>query len=441
MAQTFTERFAENLKNIRDLADKTPKPSDGIRDTFISELTRFYEDGTEPSRASQDMRYYLHQHEKRLAEKGVKIQRRYTVTKDGVRHTVSRSRPPYTADLSFIECESSSQYSNASSGKVLKKHKKSSSIFYANILNRPDIADAAYVCPNCGHRTTLSEFANGCPMCGTRFQMKQLFPCVSNFYLLSQLNNGKSMKGLLTFVKIMAVLIGIGIAIYTGYAIWPEIDNKLLLIPICAGAGLLGGLLGALIVYLVSSIFFMIFFMTKLTATAVSTADIASASLTKNALSKAMERFDPEFSYELFEGKVMSLFRAIVFSEDRTNMSIYRGDPNIPGMDDLIDIDYRGAMKFLNLSVQNGYDLVLLVRIYLYNTYLIDGKIVQKKEDFNMTLVKRLTAKENYGFSIHAVNCKTCAASFDAMHVLQCPTCGTPYKLEEEDWVIVGMKK
>ena len=161
----------------------------------------------------------------------------------------------------------------------------------------------------------------------------------------------------------------------------------------------------------------------------------------KNSLTKAMQRFDPEFSYDLFEGKVISLFRAIAYSEDRTNMSIYRGDPNLPDLDTIIDIDYRGAMKYLNSSIQNGNDLVLLVRIYLNTTHLINGKVVTKKEDYNMTLVKKLTAQENYGFSIHAVNCKTCAASFDAMHLLQCPTCGTPYHLEEEDWVVVGLKQ
>ena len=181
--------------------------------------------------------------------------------------------------------------------------------------------------------------------------------------------------------------------------------------------------------------------MARVTSTAITTADVASAAMTKSSLTKAMTRFDPEFSYDLFEGKVISLFRAIAFSDDRTNMSIYRGDPNLPDLDTLIDIDYRGAMKYLNSHIQDGNNLVLLVRIYLYTTHLINGKIVNKKEDYNMTLVKKLTAQENYGFSIHAVNCKTCAASFDAMHVLQCPTCGTPYKLEEEDWVVYGLKK
>ena len=35
--------------------------------------------------------YFLHQHEKRLSEKGVKLQRRYEILEKGVKHTVTKS--------------------------------------------------------------------------------------------------------------------------------------------------------------------------------------------------------------------------------------------------------------------------------------------------------------------------------------------------------------
>ena len=435
----FLQNLSEKIEEIRDL--NKPKPQDALRDSFINEITRFYDDGTEPEHASADMRYYLHQHEKRLADMGVKLQRRYTITPDGAKATRSKNRPPYTASLSFIECDSSTQITNASTQKIMKKHKRSASIFYTNILDRADAQNAAYECPNCGHHATLAIFSNGCPMCGTRFQMKQLFPCVSNFYLLSQMVDNKAVNKFIPTVKTLAIILGLGVGAYTGYSLWNQVDPQYLATVFGIGAALLAGLVGFLALYMIFSIFFAIFMMTRMTTRAISTADVQSAAMTKNSLTKAMQRFDPEFSYDLFEGKVISLFRAIAYSEDRTNMSIYRGDPNLPDLDTIIDIDYRGAMKYLNSSIQNGNDLVLLVRIYLNTTHLINGKVVTKKEDYNMTLVKKLTAQENYGFSIHAVNCKTCAASFDAMHLLQCPTCGTPYHLEEEDWVVVGLKQ
>lgn len=437
----FFQDFADNWNSIKEKNMGIVKPSEGIRDEFLTDIVKFYEDGTEPSKASQDMRYYLHQHEKRLAEKGVKISRRYLMDEKSLKHTTTKNRPPYSVDLSFVECDSSTQFTNTSTQKIMKKHKNSASIFYVNILNREDQMNAEYICPNCGHKATLEVFSNGCPMCGTRFQMKQLFPCVTNYYLLSQLADRRKINKIIPTVRNLAILCGLGMAVYTTISTWPKCEPHAAALFFGVGAGLLTGMVSFFVIYILSSIFLMHYMLIKGASKAISSADVQSAALTKNALTKAMQRFDPEFSYEYFEGKAMSLFRAIVFSDDRTNMSIYRGDPNLPGFDDIIDIDYRGAMKFLILSVQNGNDLVLLVRLYMYNTYLINGKIVQKKEDFNMTLVKKLTAQENYGFSIHAVNCKSCAASFDAMHILQCPTCGAPYHLEEEDWVVVGLKK
>ena len=324
----FLQNLAEKIEEIRDL--NKPKPQDALRDSFINEITRFYDDGTEPEHASADMRYYLHQHEKRLADMGVKLQRRYTITPDGAKATRSKNRPPYTASLSFIECDSSTQITNASTQKIMKKHKRSASIFYTNILDRADAQNAAYECPNCGHHATLAIFSNGCPMCGTRFQMKQLFPCVSNYWLMSQLAPRFSMEGLVRVIATLAVLLGLGVGSYVGFQYWSDagIGGALFF---GIGAALLTGFMSFICIYILFSIFFMHYMFVKMFTHAVSTADIASASLTKNSLTQAMQRFDPEFSYELFEGKAMSLFRAIVFSEDRTNMSIYRGDPDLPG--------------------------------------------------------------------------------------------------------------
>ena len=273
----FLQNLSEKIEEIRDL--NKPKPQDALRDSFINEITRFYDDGTEPEHASADMRYYLHQHEKRLADMGVKLQRRYTITPDGAKATRSKNRPPYTASLSFIECDSSTQITNASTQKIMKKHKRSASIFYTNILDRADAQNAAYECPNCGHHATLAIFSNGCPMCGTRFQMKQLFPCVSNFYLLSQMVDNKAVNKFIPTVKTLAIILGLGVGAYTGYSLWNQVDPQYLAIVFGIGAALLAGLVGFLALYMIFSIFFAIFMMTRMTTRAISTADVQSAAM------------------------------------------------------------------------------------------------------------------------------------------------------------------
>ena len=54
-----------------------------------------------------------------------------------------------------------------------------------------------------------------------------------------------------------------------------------------------------------------------------------------------------------------------------------------------------------------------------------------------MEVVRRLKTQDDLGFSIHAVNCPTCGATFDAMHVDKCPHCGNPYDLINDDWVVI----
>ena len=163
----FFQDFADNWNSIKEKNMGIVKPSEGIRDEFLTDIVKFYEDGTEPSKASQDMRYYLHQHEKRLAEKGVKISRRYLMDEKSLKHTTTKNRPPYSVDLSFVECDSSTQFTNTSTQKIMKKHKNSASIFYVNILNREDQMNAEYICPNCGHKNEAAALF--CNHCGKAF--------------------------------------------------------------------------------------------------------------------------------------------------------------------------------------------------------------------------------------------------------------------------------
>ena len=46
---------------------------------------------------------------------------------------------------------------------------------------------------------------------------------------------------------------------------------------------------------------------------------------------------------------------------------------------------------------------------------------------------------QNYALIIHAVNCDSCGASFDAEYENVCPSCGHKYDLQNDDWVITGM--
>ena len=154
---------------------------------------------------------------------------------------------------------------------------------------------------------------------------------------------------------------------------------------------------------------------------------------------KFMKKYDPDFSYEAFEGRIISLIRTIVFSDDRDTLSIYEGDNELSGFDDVVDMQYRGAVYIKRFE---KIDDLLRVEgtAYLTDTY-IDRRVHEKDEKIRFILQKEADGQNDPGFSSHRVNCSSCGGTFDAMHQRNCPYCGNPYDLKKKDWIVKDMKK
>ena len=103
-------------------------------------------------------------------------------------------------------------------------------------------------------------------------------------------------------------------------------------------------------------------------------------------------------------------------------------------MDDIVDVEYRGAVEYVGHSVVDNI-LRISVKAYVTCGYYNNGFVTFRKQVFNMILAKRVK-EEDLGFTIHAVNCKSCSGSFDAVHVSTCPYCGAQYSLIEDNWVV-----
>ena len=57
-----------------------------------------------------------------------------------------------------------------------------------------------------------------------------------------------------------------------------------------------------------------------------------------------MKRISPEFSYEYFTSKTLSLIKTAVFSENENELMFYEGGKLDPKMKDIIDMNYGGAL-------------------------------------------------------------------------------------------------
>lgn len=132
--------------------------------------------------------------------------------------------------------------------------------------------------------------------------------------------------------------------------------------------------------------------------------------------------------------------RSIIFSDDRSNLSIYKGHDNLDYMNNVVDVEYRGACKYEGSTL---VDDILHVRMVTYVTCTVyeNGKLTKHQASFKTEVIRRLKNEEDLGFSVHAVNCKTCGATFDAMHIDKCPHCGHSYELIDDDWVMIFINR
>lgn len=415
-------------KEDRDMDSKV------IRDEFFDQYVEFYNGGPVPEYASNDFSYYLECHRKRLDQKGIRAVKKIEKIEDNIDNTFNKEKQPYILDMTYKECNFETDYYK--DDVMLAKSDNDTETLYCNILHKQDYQEETISCPNCGHSAGARSFVNGCPMCGTTFKTFKFFPCVTSFYTLPKFversSIDKGLKGVVKFGIIAGIAVAIGVGLYNGIA------NQSWVAGIFFGiiAGLLTGWLGTIFLYLGYSLFVGVTAFSKMFAQAADTSDIQAARFTKRKFENDMRMYFPDFSYEYFEGKIVSLLRSIIFSDDRSNLSIYKGKDQLGYLNDVVDVEYRGGFKYEGCTVVGD---ILHVRLINYVSCEVwcDGKLSKHQRNFKMELIRRLKTNDDLGFSIHAVNCSTCGATFDAMHVDKCPHCGNPYELINDDWVVI----
>lgn len=150
-----------------------------------------------------------------------------------------------------------------------------------------------------------------------------------------------------------------------------------------------------------------------------------------------IKKHDPEFSGEYFRDKAIALFRMAVYSKDATELACCKCSCPEKAAD-IIEADIHNLN--VNSCEINGDVCEVQTTLFLDCLHFNKkGKIVLKCDKFRMSMRKRLKKATELGFSMRAVSCPSCGASFDAHNVKDCPYCHTPYELENDDWVITDM--
>lgn len=406
--------------------------SASILDAFLDSYHDWTLHGKGLKYASRELRYCLNMQKERLQEKGITVEDRYEHVKEEIKGSLVKQGDPYEAQILYRESMRITAYRNGE--KILKEY-KAPVTFYGCLLDKKNYEDRLCTCPNCGHQTMLSKLNDGCPYCGTVFETEDSYPCFTSSY---DVNNIVERAGLMDRVKKRMMIVGVsaGLLIFAAYFFYTARDYVWyfrILASLFLG-GLYGGVF-AFMAYMGNSLFLMV----KVFHEAGKSLKLLPGLNTKKKLTKKLEAIDPDFSFEYFEGRILSLFRTIAYSRDRSSLSIYTGQQDLSGLDDLIDIQYRGVLQLKGVRINENMTQVR-IKAFLRNTY-DKGRIYRKDENYLLTVERENGSHTDPGFSLLRIQCQNCGGSFDALHEKHCPHCGSSYDLVHDDWVIREIKK
>ena len=404
-----------------------------IRRNYTAQLSEFYKGGAFPEKSSADMRFAIDCQKKRIDKLGLTMEKKFEKSGAENEKAWQYVKYPYTYTVISNRCNYEAVFHR--NGNFAGRSDISDETLYMGILEKQSQEQDRCTCKNCGHTDFLSKFISGCPMCGTTYESIQSYPCVSGYYTRPTLLSKKAAKGLGMFYFWIFGILGIFFGLVAGLSISSENGYNFvegLAMTLFTIVLFAGGLL--LFAFIVSIFMAGPLLAAKKCSDLSAEEKIKTAAATKTRMEAELKRYIPDFSYELLEEKVISLLRCIVFSADRKTLTVFDGSDDLSYMDDIVDVEYRGAVEYVGHSVVDNI-LRISVKAYVTCGYYNNGFVTFRKQVFNMILAKRVK-EEDLGFTIHAVNCKSCSGSFDAVHVSTCPYCGAQYSLIEDNWVV-----
>lgn len=404
-------------------------------ETFAVELKEFTQAGRLPSSCDQDMEYCLELQKERQKDKNVIMKyefvpRGHFAKTGGIGKGWEDER--YKTRMEYRTCRWEKMFYK---DKKKVHSSKQNSTFYQIITDKRDshaVEEDSYTCPNCGAISKVRELIDGCSYCGTFFKMEDLFPKVTNFFFIEDISGtDKEVNGDIAKTVVPCMLISM---ICLTYVYSNQNDNGLLmnLIPGVIAGAILGGVLG----YFLWAILKIGYIFAQAGKSASMVVNVSGSAKSFEA---KMKKYSPEFSYEYFTSKVISMLKMIIFAKEPQELPIYVGDTTGEMFSDILDSSYAGALALKKFEIQGDYCYVT-VDAYMEDIY--DGDRVRRKKDvFRIVLRKNITTPIQLNFSIKKIHCKSCGVSFDATKQITCPSCSRKYEIDDEDWVIMQITK
>ena len=402
-------------------------------DHFLFSLGSAIREGKSIDFADNDINYTLNLQHKRIAEKGLDVDYEVYTTEKELSKFIAGSNwndSHYENVVAFRFCGVKRNVGR--NGKILYKDNKKSVIYetVSDVLNGAHPDNDTFCCPNCGAVTTIAELQNGCPYCSTRYKMDDLFPKVTGYYFMDEPGIDKEYfkRGVLISMISVAAFTIIGNLILN-FDQFRSFGMFIVLLLGAAFSGVVGGYM-----------LFAIFLLFRSIARIISCAGKMGTAGSRRKFEVRMKNISPDFSYEYFTSKAVSLIKNTIFSKNETELPFYKGEPLDGKMKDIIDLNYGGALGLEGFREENGI-VTVTTDAFFDVLYATDEKVFLKHRIYSAVFQRRTDIPFNYNFSMTRICCPTCGSSFDATKNRSCPSCGNAYEIISDDWALVSLKE
>ena len=278
-------------------------------------------EGKDITFADNDITYALKLQHERLKEKGLEMDYTIYSRDENSKKFTSGSNwkdAHYLSTVCFNPCGVKRKIKRDGKWRYSDDRK---SVLYETITDvvtgaHPD--NDPFSCPNCGTASTVAGLQNGCAYCGTRFQMDDLFPKVSSYYFLEDagMTTKEFWLGYLVFFFVALISLYI-MACYLNPAVFLPSNfakNELsTIIGICLGFPFASFLMGYIL--------YAYFLITRLIVKAILSAGKMGTAGSRRRFEARMRKVSPEFSFEYFTSKAISLIKTAVFSKNGNTFS------------------------------------------------------------------------------------------------------------------------
>ncbi len=351
---------------------------------------------------------------------------------------VTNNNQTFKNELQANECLKITKFYK--NNKLIKKL-KFDNILYANVTKVNDTKNVehhSYNCPNCGNLIMIKELLNGCHYCGSKFLLSDLYPVVTNYYHLKNTLSSRKVDKVVnkTITRVSLIIAAILTTLICIYLLFKENSIEQF--------GIVLSLIMAPFIF--CGIFFLSYFHVALftgfyiLVSAISGAfykEPVNTMSTKTEIENFMKKYDPNFTYFLFQGKITSMFKEIIFSDNPRSLPIYNSNVNC-NFTNILESDYRGGLKINSMIEKDGYIYIDLM-IYTYDTIIQGNNIFKTKNKYRAVVSRKSSVISTSDFRIQSINCKNCGAPIDIENNNKCAYCDCNYELKDYEFVFESL--